>query len=209
MPFEGSDFCSCRHVPQLDGAILCRGSQPRPIRRKYHRIDIRRMPFEGSDFFLCRPVPQLDGAILCRGSQPRPIRRKYHRIDPRPMPFEGSDFCSCCHVPQLDIPCRGSQPRPIRRKYHRIDLTCRGYQREFTGRRHIVQPHANATCHSEALTIRRKRNVSVTCAKAAFAQACDCAVGQMPRPILAIHAAWRVRRSNDHHIVPQQNRAIL
>ena len=99
------------------------------------------------------------------------------------MPFQSSDIFSCRPVPQLDgaIRCPGSEHRPIRRKYHRSDKTRRGYQ-EFTGCRHIVQPHANATCHSEALTIRRKRNVT----KAAFAQACDCAVGQGKSPSMLL-----------------------
>ena len=41
MPREGSDLCSCRPAPQLDGAIPSPGSQPRPIRRKYYRPDRR------------------------------------------------------------------------------------------------------------------------------------------------------------------------
>ena len=54
MPFEGGDIFVCRHVPQLDRAILLEplpagGSEQRPIRRERHGTDPIRMPEEGSD----------------------------------------------------------------------------------------------------------------------------------------------------------------
>ena len=48
------------------------------------------------------------------------------------------------------------------------------------------------------LTIRRKCYCSVRGPKLAFSQPCDCAIGDMPRPVITLHADWRIRRFNAH-----------